>query len=250
MNIYGLLEVFLNHFGLGLLEPLINYTEELIPGLNSKKFLDESFFEIVSRLNVFIQRLDLAYLNCSKNLNLINESQDFLNKKESLVQRLTILLHKTIQNSLASIFIYSNRILSEKQKKKDFMGECGTLRTEACGEFIKHMKKYVSVIKDFAFDKTRINILSSLGTQIISMLSEHLTHFKVNIKGSSTLINDLMEYISFLNDFGDENLKKETEGFLVVAKVFTIPNEKVGEYCKEKSIEHKELLQKFLKNRG
>lgn len=246
LNVYGILEVFLNNFGLGLIDPLINYTEELIPGLNSSKYLDESFFEITSNLNVFIQRTDLVYQNCTKTLSLINESQEFLNKKENLIQRLTILLHKTIQSALASIFIYSNKILLEKQKKKDFCGE-NTTRSEACYEFLKHLRKYISVIQKFAFDKTRINILSSLGTQIISILTEHFTHYKVNSKGASSLLADLYEYSNFFSELGDENLKKEWESFLIIAKVLTISNEKIAEYVKEKGIENKEILQKYLK---
>ena len=82
------------------------------------------------------------------------------------------------------------------------------------------------------------------------MLSEHLTHYKVNMKGSPILLNDLNEYSGFLGDFGDENLKKEVESFMVIAKALTVTNEKVNEYCKEKGIESKEILQKYLKNRS
>ena len=246
INIYGLLDVFLNNFGMGLIEHLINHTEDLIPGLNSSKPLDEGYFEIVSRINVWIQRLDLAYLNCTKNLSLINESQEFLNKKDTFLQRFTILLHKSIQNALASIFIFLNKILFEKQKKKDFTGETNG-RTEACAEFIKHLRRYVNVIKLFAFDKTKISILSSLGTQIISMLTEHFTHYKVNIKGNIALLADFNEYSAFILEFGDENLRKEWDSFLLIAKVLSLPNEKMGEYIKEKGIENKEILQKYLK---
>ena len=249
LNIYGLLDVFLNNFGMGLIESLINYCEELIPGLNSSKYLEEDFFEIVSRINVYIQRLDLAYSNCTKKLSLINESQDFLTKKDSFIQKFTILLHKTIQNALASIFIFSNKILFEKQKKKDYL-EGGLTRTDACGEFIRHLRRYVNVVKQFAFDKTKMSILSSLGTQIISMLSEHFTHYKVNAKGSSILLADFNEYSAFLLEFEDENLKKEWDSFILNARVLTVANEKLEEYIKEKGLENKEIIQKYLKNRA
>lgn len=248
INIYGLLDVFLNSFGKGLLEPLIGFTEDLIPGLNSSKPLEEDFFEVTSRLNVYIQRMDLVYLNCTKTLILINESQEFVNKKEGILQRMTILLHRSMQSALASIFIHSNKLLFEKQKKKDFISEAHN-KTEACIEFIKYLGRYVKIIKLFAFDKTKINLLSSLGTQIITMLGEHFVHYKVNNKGSGSLMADLNEYCDFIKEFEDENLLREWEAFTDIAKVLTIPNEKVSEYIKEKNIEKKELLNKYLKNR-
>ena len=100
---------FLDVVGEGLGEALINYTEELIPSLNSSKILDPNFFEIVAKINVLIQRIDLTWMEVMKEGGGKDDEEgkkeEGLQKKEKVIQKMENMLHKIIKNGLASLFI-------------------------------------------------------------------------------------------------------------------------------------------------
>lgn len=223
---------FLDVVGEGLGEALINYTEELIPSLNSSKILDPSFFEIVAKINVLIQRIDLTWMEVMKEGGGQDDEEgkreEGLQKKEKVIQKMENMLHKIIKNGLASLFIHSNSLLSSSQKKKDFLPDPDPLQkkpeefknspSEACKLLISSISEYIHIIKQFGNSRNHNNILNSLGSQLIKIIQDHWSRYKVNSRGISVMKADLQRLEEFfLEDF--DGLEGEIEGLRGVVGV-------------------------------
>lgn len=244
-------------FGKILIENLIEFTVEIIPSLNRKTRLNEDFFEIVCKLNVLIQRMELIYNQAISGFHRIGpEFEGLVSKKDQIVNKLENSIHKSIQIALASIFVSCNRILNEKQKTKDFTlpkeGPNPEKRTEACAEFLNFLTPFIKSVKKFANPGIRSRILSSVGSQMVSIFTEHFKHYKINQRGALVLELDVKAYSIFLSDFEDPIISKEFEVIRFLAGLFKQKNEDVKKYVESNEV-HKNLpndvLQFYIKKK-
>ena len=258
---------FLDVVGEGLGEALINYTEELIPSLNSSKTLDPIFFEIVAKINVLIQRIDLTWMEVMKEgggkENEESKREEGLQKKEKVIQKLENMLHKIIKNGLASLFILSNSLLSSSQKKKDFLPDPDPLPkkpeesknsnspSDACKLLLSSISEYIHIIKQFGSSRNHNNILNSLGSQLIQIVKDHWCRYKVNSRGLLVLKADLKRLEEFfLEEF--EGLEGELEGLRGVGGVWGGGWGGGEEEGKRREMEKKmgrEIVMRLMKNR-
>ncbi|KAL4446071.1 hypothetical protein ABPG74_021610 [Tetrahymena malaccensis] len=250
------LELFLSHFGTNLISTLIEYTIHTVPNLNRKTLLNADFFEVIPQLNILVNRMDLIFSQHTKNSFENIELRQMVKKKEEIISALEINILKSIQCALASIFINCNRILNDKQRSKDFIKSTDILPspTAACTEFIAFLQVYIESINQSQSNSNRTRVLESIGLQIISILIDHFSKFKVSQQGAIQQLQvDTAQYEKFImQNFNYFEVLQKFEQLKILINIFKIEKSNLDQYIQEESL-FKQIdpatIQKYRDNR-
>ncbi|EAS04186.2 exocyst complex component Sec10 (macronuclear) [Tetrahymena thermophila SB210] len=251
-----ILELFLSHFGTNLISTLIEYTIHTVPNLNRKTLLNADFFEVIPQLNILVNRMDLIFSQYTKNSFENTELRQIVKKKEEIISTLEINILKSIQCALASIFINCNRILNDKQKSKDFIKSTDALpsQTTACTEFIAFLQVYIESINQSQSNSNKTRVLESIGLQIISILIDHFSKYKVSQQGAIQQLQvDLAQYEKLIiQNFNYFEVLQKFEQLKILINIFKIEKSNLDQYIQEESL-FKQIdpvtIQKYRDNR-
>ncbi|KAL4492630.1 hypothetical protein ABPG72_007743 [Tetrahymena utriculariae] len=251
-----ILELFLSHFGTNLISTLIEYTIHTVPNLNRKILLNADFFEVIPQLNILVNRMDLIFSQYTKNSFENVELRQMVKKKEEIISTLEINILKSIQCALASIFINCNRILNDKQRSKDFIKSTDILLspTAACTEFIAFLQVYIESINQSQSNSNRTRVLESIGLQIISILIDHFSKFKVSQQGAIQQLQvDIAQYEKLIKqNFNYFEVLQKFEQLKILINIFKIERSNLDQYVQEEYL-FKQIdpvtIQKYRDNR-
>lgn len=255
-NTAELVQMFLKSLGAGLLNNLIGFSIELVPNWTRKTTLNEKYFDIIFKLNLFVQRIDISLYKTTQNLIKLKDYEELLNEKERISKNLETETLKSLSKAINSIKIHANKVLKQCDSKQEYyLKENKPTPSESstvCKEFISYLSPYLDQIKDSYSDNLKMEILKELGKNIIDILIDYYATIKLNQKGLLQLSIDLEEYRNLIKKFKSPQVDEGFENFRSLVKIYNAHKDDLMNYIsQEKKFEKiaEDIIKSYIENK-
>lgn len=256
-NAIYLINKFLEYFGGVLLMTLVDFTAHIVPDLSRKLELNESFFEIIFKLNSLVQRVEISLYKSVRDLIKDRKYEQLMEKKEKILHGLEQKIERSLQKAIASLVIFSNRILVGNQEKNEYYIK-GSKTVEAaatagCHNFVNFLAPYVKQIRNSYSENIKKRILSLLGLQLVGVLTDYFGESKVNVKGSVVIDQDIAVFQKLIDDFDDQHVADEFDVLKALINIYKIETRELENYLKmEEKLRNvpPQVIEKYKYNRS